>query len=59
MAAILLYPQWGEIYAIGGVAVNRVPFEALKPSISTSYEAGAQLIFFNSRINMDLSWYRS
>lgn len=46
-------------YAIGGVAVNRVPFEALKPSISRSYEAGAQLIFFNNRINLDLSWYRS
>jgi len=46
-------------YAIGGVAVNKVPFEALKPSISCAYEAGAQLIFFNNRINLDLSWYRS
>lgn len=46
-------------YAIGGVAVNNVPFEALKPSISCSYEAGAQLLFFNNRINLDLSWYRS
>jgi hypothetical protein len=46
-------------YAIGGVAVNKVPFEALKPSISSTYEAGAQLIFFNNRINLDLSWYRS
>ncbi|WP_298733629.1 SusC/RagA family TonB-linked outer membrane protein [uncultured Chitinophaga sp.] len=46
-------------YAIGGVAVNKVPFEALKPSISTAYEAGTQLIFFNNRINLDLSWYRS
>lgn len=46
-------------YAIGGVAVDKVPFEALKPSISWSYEAGANLVFFNNRINLDVSWYRS
>jgi TonB-linked SusC/RagA family outer membrane protein len=46
-------------YAIGGVAVDRVPFEALKPSISHSYEAGVNLVFFNNRVSLDLAWYRS
>ncbi|WP_109700794.1 SusC/RagA family TonB-linked outer membrane protein [Chitinophaga deserti] len=46
-------------YAIGGVAVDKVPFSDLKPSISKSYEAGANLVFFNNRLNLDVTWYQS
>ncbi len=46
-------------YAIGGVAVDKVPFSELKPSISKSYEAGANLVFFNNRLNLDVTWYQS
>lgn len=46
-------------YAIGGIAVDKVPFEALKPSISRAYEAGANLVFLNNRVNLDVTWYRS
>lgn len=46
-------------YAVGGVAVDKVPFKDLKPSISTSYEAGTNLVFFKNRINLDFTWYQS
>ncbi|SCC23187.1 TonB-linked outer membrane protein, SusC/RagA family [Chitinophaga costaii] len=46
-------------YAIGGVAVDKVPFNELKPSISRSYEVGTNLVFLNSRINLDVTWYQS
>lgn len=46
-------------YAIGGVAVDKVPFKDLKPSISKSYEAGTNLVFFNNRVNLDVTWYQS
>jgi TonB-linked SusC/RagA family outer membrane protein len=46
-------------YAIGGVAVDKVPFKDLKPSISKSYEAGINLIFLNNRVNLDVTWYQS
>lgn len=46
-------------YAIGGVSVDKVPFKDLKPSISKTYEAGANLVFFDNRINLDVTWYQS
>lgn len=46
-------------YAIGGVAVDKVPFSELKPSISKSYEAGTNLVFLNSRVNLDVTVYQS
>jgi TonB-linked SusC/RagA family outer membrane protein len=46
-------------FIIGGVATNSVPFEHLKPSISKSYEAGVNLVFFNNRISIDATLYRS
>jgi hypothetical protein len=46
-------------FIIGGVATNSVPFEQLKPSISRSYETGLNLAFFNNRIGIDATWYRS
>lgn len=46
-------------FIIGGVATNSIPFEQLKPSISRSYEAGVNVAFFNNRINIDATWYRS
>lgn len=46
-------------YRIGGVATDRVPYEQLKPSISRSYEMGMNLLFFNSRLQVDLTWYHS
>ena len=46
-------------FIIGGVATNSVPFEHLKPSISRSYEAGVNLAFFQNRVSLDATWYRS
>ncbi|WP_212006514.1 SusC/RagA family TonB-linked outer membrane protein [Chitinophaga sp. HK235] len=46
-------------YSIGGVAVDRVPFEGLKPSISRSYEAGINLVMLRNRVNMDVTFYKS
>lgn len=31
----------------------------LKPELSTSYEAGADFRFFNNRLGVDLTWYRT
>jgi len=46
-------------YAIGGVAVTEVPYLKLKPSISNAYEFGTNLAFFDNRINLDLTWYKT
>lgn len=46
-------------YIIGGVATNSVPFEKLKPSVSKSYEAGINLSFFDNRMSVDATLYRS
>ncbi|MBP1651320.1 MAG: TonB-dependent receptor plug [Bacteroidetes bacterium] len=46
-------------YLIGGVATDKVPYENLKPSISRSYETGLNMVFFDNRINLDLTWYHS
>ncbi|TWV93681.1 SusC/RagA family TonB-linked outer membrane protein [Chitinophaga pinensis] len=46
-------------YSIGGVAVDNVPFEDLRPGISKGYEAGLDLAFFNDRISLDATWYHS
>ncbi|SFF01144.1 TonB-linked outer membrane protein, SusC/RagA family [Chitinophaga sp. CF118] len=46
-------------FLIGGVAATSVPFEKLKPSISKSYEVGMNLVFFENRISLDATWYRS
>ncbi|RAJ77562.1 TonB-linked SusC/RagA family outer membrane protein [Chitinophaga dinghuensis] len=46
-------------YAIGGVAVDKVPFYELKPSISRAYEAGVNLVFLQNRLNLDVTWYQS
>jgi len=54
----ILVPTIGG-YAIGGVAVSRVPFLKLKPSISNAFEVGTNLAFFDSRINLDLTWYQT
>lgn len=46
-------------YLIGGVATDKVPYENLKPSLTRSYETGLNLVFFNNRIQLDLTWYHS
>ncbi|RFS25048.1 SusC/RagA family TonB-linked outer membrane protein [Chitinophaga silvatica] len=46
-------------YAIGGVSVDKVPLHSLKPSISKTYETGANLVFFDNRVNLDFTWYQS
>ncbi|MBC9912381.1 SusC/RagA family TonB-linked outer membrane protein [Chitinophaga varians] len=46
-------------YSIGGVGVDRVPYEALKPSISKSYEAGLNLVMLKNRVNLDVTFYQS
>lgn len=46
-------------YAIGGVAVDNVPFADLRPGASNAYELGTDLAFFDNRITLDATWYHS
>ncbi|WP_083571313.1 SusC/RagA family TonB-linked outer membrane protein [Chitinophaga sancti] len=46
-------------YLIGGVATDKVPYENLKPSLTRSYETGLNMVFYNNRIQVDLTWYHS
>ncbi|ASZ11492.1 SusC/RagA family TonB-linked outer membrane protein [Chitinophaga pendula] len=38
---------------------NTLPNLHLKPSISRSFEVGADIRFFNNRIGIDVAWYKS
>ncbi|BDD05454.1 SusC/RagA family TonB-linked outer membrane protein [Aureibacter tunicatorum] len=42
---------------VGGIDGNVVLNENLKPSISTSYEFGADLRFFDDRLGLDVAYY--
>lgn len=46
-------------YAIGGVAVDNVPFADLRPGVNYAYETGVDLAFFNNRVQLDATWYHS
>lgn len=46
-------------YLIGGVATDKVPYANLKPSLTRSYETGVNMVFYNNRIQLDLTWYHS
>lgn len=46
-------------YLIGGVATDKVPYANLKPSLTRSYETGVNMLFYNNRIQLDLTWYHS
>lgn len=46
--------------ANGGVSlVNEVPGPDLKPTNTKSWEAGADLRFFNNRLSLNYTWYKS
>lgn len=42
----------------GQIAQGRIPLAELKPTLTTSYEAGLDLRFFNNRLGIDLAWYQ-
>jgi TonB-linked SusC/RagA family outer membrane protein len=41
----------------GQIAQGRIPQSALRPTRTSSYEAGLDLRFFNGRLGLDLAWY--
>ncbi len=50
----------GIIVSGGGTQPNdRAPFTDLKPEMSVSYEVGTEWKFFQYRLDMDLSWYKT
>ena len=43
---------------LGGYALNQREFSpTLKPELTTEYEAGTELSFFNSRLDFNFTWY--
>lgn len=42
---------------IGNISGNNIPNPNLKPSMSTSYELGLELKFFNNRAGLDVTYY--
>lgn len=44
---------------LGYSASSSIPPVGLKPQLQTSYEAGTELEFFNGRIRLDVSYFRS
>nr|WP_239058239.1 SusC/RagA family TonB-linked outer membrane protein [Bacteroides sp. 214] len=49
-----------KIVSGGGIQANdKAPFEELKPERNTSYEIGTDWKFFNQRLGIDLTFYRS
>jgi len=44
-------------YPIGNIAQGFVPNNALEPSLTTSWEAGADFRFFNNRVSLDVAYY--
>lgn len=50
----------GIIVAGGGTQPNdKAPFTDLKPEMSASYELGTEWKFFQYRLDIDLSWYKT
>lgn len=44
----------------GAIQTNsRAPFDELKPEMSTSYEVGTEWKFFNYRLDVDFTWYKT
>ncbi|NDV82211.1 SusC/RagA family TonB-linked outer membrane protein [Bacteroides sp. 51] len=49
-----------KIIAGGGILSNdRAPFDKLKPELSSSFEVGAELKFFNHRLDFDFTFYQT
>lgn len=50
-----------DIIGAGGAIVNysRAPFDELKPEMSTSYEFGTEWKFFDYRLDLDFTYYRT
>ncbi|WP_430812259.1 MULTISPECIES: SusC/RagA family TonB-linked outer membrane protein [unclassified Carboxylicivirga] len=42
---------------IGSISGNNIPNQDLRPSMSTSYELGFDLKFFNNRVGLDVTYY--
>ncbi len=55
-----VHPDWGNGNTIvGGIDGGTIPNAALKPSIMTSYEVGADIKFLNNRLGLDVTYYNS
>ncbi|MCC8187156.1 MAG: TonB-dependent receptor [Bacteroides sp.] len=50
-----------DIIGAGGAIVSyaKAPFNELKPEMSTSYEIGTEWKFFNYRVDLDFTYYRT
>lgn len=44
--------------ALGQISYDYIPNSSLKPSKATELEIGADIRFFNDRLNLDLTWYK-
>ncbi len=42
----------------GQIAQGQIPLASLRPTLTTSYEAGLDLRFFKNRMAVDFAWYR-
>jgi TonB-linked SusC/RagA family outer membrane protein len=54
-----LYPQTFNGQSLGGIATTILPNKNLKPTRTSSFEAGTELKFFNNRIGLDVTYYSS
>ena len=54
-----LFPQTFNGQSMGGIATTILPNKNLKPTRTTSFEAGTELKFFGDRIGLDVTYYTS
>jgi TonB-linked SusC/RagA family outer membrane protein len=57
----LFYSRLGDHIVAGGAIQgnDRAPFDALKPELSVSVELGTEWKFFDRRLDLDLTFYRT
>lgn len=57
----LFYSKLEDRVSAGGdfQANHYGPFDELKPELSSSFEIGTEWRFFNHRVDVDLTWYRT
>jgi TonB-linked SusC/RagA family outer membrane protein len=54
-----LFPQTFNGQSLGGIATTILPNKNLKPTRTTSFEAGTELKFFTDRLGLDFTYYSS
>ncbi|MCR8556700.1 SusC/RagA family TonB-linked outer membrane protein [Mucilaginibacter sp. BJC16-A38] len=54
-----LYPQTFNGQSLGSIATTILPNKNLKPTRTTSFEAGTELKFFTDRLGLDFTYYTS